>query len=51
MIATCIASLFGEFVKFKLTNVANEVVIEPRNNKAQIFSNRSYGWSTLNLAR
>ena len=42
-------SLFGEFVKFKSTNMANEVVIDPRNNIAQIFNNRLYCWLTLNV--
>ena len=42
-------SLFGEFVKFKSTNMANEVVIDPRNNIAQILNNRLYCWLTLNV--
>ena len=45
--------LFGHLVKFKSTNVANEVVIDPTNKYgiARIFSNRLYCWSTLYLVR
>ena len=43
--------IFGEFVNIKWKNVANEAAIDPRNYIAQIFSNLSYCWSTLNLVR